>query len=252
MKIIKNPKPKLPKVQMTCDTPIDEKLEHIPAIKQCFSKSNVTLISGGMGSGKTTFVLQMLRGVFKGCYETIYLFMPEQSFESIPERDKKFLRKMLVDEQGESTIYHELNTDNLTELYGTLEQDALDKFNSLIIIDDFGADLKNKKIEHILNRICLKNRHLKSTVWMLTQNYYMMPKKMREICNNVVMFNTNKSQNQKLFDEQFDLKEQQFRQLMRLVPTRHDYLILNLNYKKIYHNWDEISFEDEEEEENKM
>lgn len=246
MKIIQHPKPKLPKVKMTCDEPIDAKLLTIPAISQCFSKSNMTLISGGMGSGKTTFVLQMLRGVLKGCYENIYLFIPEQSFESMSEPDKLFLRKNLVDDDGESTIYHVFDDETLTELYGKLQANAAEKFNSLVIMDDYGAELKNKKIELIINRICLKNRHLKTTLWMLTQNYYMMPKKMREICNNIVMFNTNKSQNQKLFVEQFDLKESQFRELMGLLPTRHDYLLLNLNYKKIFHDWNEISFEDEE------
>lgn len=240
--IIKNPKPKLPKIKMECDGAIDSKLEQIPAIKECFSRNQMTMISGSMGSGKTSFVLQMLRGVLKGCYETIYFFIPEQSFESIPEKDKMFLRKNLVDEEGESTIYHNFDVDSLTELYGKLESNASEKYNSLVLIDDYGAEFKNKKIELILNRICLKNRHLKTTIWMLTQNYYMMPKKMREICNILIMFNTNKSQNQKMFQELFDLKEEQFRELMRLLPTRHDYLILNLNYKKIFHNWDEIRF----------
>jgi hypothetical protein len=240
--IIKNPKPNLPKVKMQCDESIDKKLENIPAIKQCFSRSNVSLISGGMGAGKSTFVLQMMRGVFKGCFETIYLFMPEQSFESMSEQDKRFLRKNLVDEEGESTIYHEFNEDVLSELYSKLEDSSAEKYNSLVIIDDYGAEFKQKRIELILNRICLKNRHLRTSIWFLTQNYYMMPKKMREICNNIVMFNTNKSQNQKLFQEQFDLKDEQFRELMHLLPTRHDYLLLNLNYKKIYHNWDEIRF----------
>ena len=238
--IIENDKPKLPKIKMNCDNPIDQKLEQIPAIKQCFSKSNVTLINAGMGSGKTTLVLQLLKGVFKGCFEDIFLLMPENSFESLNERDKIFLRKNLTDER----IYHEFNEDVLTEIYEKLEENSSEKNNSLIILDDYGADLKKKANEIILNRICLKNRHLRTSILMLTQNYFMLGKKIREVVNNVIMFNCGKSQTKKLFDEQFDLTENQFKELMTLIPTRHDWLLLNLNYKKIYHNWNEIVFDD--------
>lgn len=240
--IIKNPKPKLPKIKMECDNSIDEKLEKIPAVKDCFSRNTNCMISGGTGSGKTTFILQMLRGIVKGCYENIYFFIPEQSFMSIPEKDRLFLEKNLVDDEGESTIYHEFNYDVLKEFYSKLEANSQEKYNSLVIIDDYGSEFKRKPITLLLNRICCKNRHLKTTIWMLTQNFYMMPKQIREIINVLIMFNTNKSQNQKMFNELFDLKEEQFRELMHLLPTRHDYLILNLNYKRIYHNWDEIRF----------
>lgn len=241
--IIELDKPNLPKVKMQCDNAIDPKLEEIPAIKQCFSKSNVTMISGGMGSGKTTLTMQMIKGIFKGCYETIILIMPENSFDSLNEKDKRYLQKHLVNDDGETTIYHEFDEEILSNIYSMLEDNSTNKYNTLIIIDDYGAEFKRKPIELMLNRICLKNRHLRASILMLTQNYYMMPKKIREICNNIIMFNTNKSQNQKLFQEQFDINENEFKELMKLVPTRHDYLLLNLNYKKIYHNWNEIVFD---------
>lgn len=239
MKIIELDKPKLPRVKMTCDEPIDAKLETTPAIKQCWSKASVTLISAGMGAGKTSLVLQLVKGIFKNCFEDIFLMMPENSYASIDEKSNVF-RKL-----PQENIYHEFNEDTLSEIYEKLQENASNKNNSLIIIDDFGADMKQKKNEVLLNRICLKNRHLRTSVMMLTQNYYMLGKKIREIINNVVIFNSGKSQMKKFFDEQFHLKESQFDELMKLIPTRHDYLVLNLNYKKIYHNWNEITFDDE-------
>ena len=241
MRIIQLPKPRLPKVRMECDTVIDPKLETVPAIKMCWSKSSTTLITGGCGSGKTTLVLQLLKGIFKQCFEDIFVIMPENSFASISERDNVFKQKLPAE-----NIYHEFNEDVLEEIYEKLEENARDKNNSLLILDDYGHLMKDKAMEKILNKICLKNRHLRTSVWMLTQNYYMCGKKLREIMNNVVMFNTCKSQNRKLFEEQFDLKESQFRELMTLCPTTHDYLLLNLKYKKIYHNFNEVSFDDEE------
>jgi hypothetical protein len=237
--IIENAKPKLPRVSFECDRVIDSKLEEIPAIKQCFSKSSTTLASGGCGSGKTTFVIQMIRGVFKNCFEEIILIIPENSFDSFSEKDKLYFRKYLPEEN----IIHEFDTEVLNEVYSKLEENSSNKNNTLVIIDDWADRLKDKAIEKILSKIFLKNRHLRTSVMILTQNYFMIPKKIREISNNLIMFNTNKSQNEKMFEEQFDLKHKQFDELMELLPTTHDYLLLNLKYKKIYHNWNEIVFD---------
>lgn len=237
MKIIELEKPKLPRVKMTCDEAIDAKLERIPAIKQCWSKSSVTLVSAAMGAGKTSLVLQLVKGIFSGCFADIFVMMPENSYNSIDPRHNVFSKL------PPENIYHEFNEDVLAEIYCKLEENAGNKDHSLVIIDDFGADMKQKRNEQILNRICLKNRHLRTSVMMLTQNYYMLGKKIREIVNNIVIFNSGKSQMKKFFDEQFHLKESQFDELMGLIPTRHDYLVINLNYKKIYHNWNLIEFD---------
>jgi len=145
----------------------------------------------------------------------------------------------------EENIIHEFDTQVLNEVYEKLEENSSNKNNTLVIIDDWADRLKDKAIEKILSKIFLKNRHLRTSVMILTQNYFMVPKKIREISNNLVMFNTNKSQNEKMFEEQFDLKHKQFNELMELLPTTHDYLLLNLKYKKIYHNWNEIVFDKE-------
>lgn len=238
MKIIELKKPNLPKVKMVCDESIDKKLEEIPAIKTCFSKSHTTLISGGCGSGKTTTLIQLIKGLLKGCYEDIFLIMPENSYGSIDEKDNIF--KKYLDEEN---IYHEYNEEILEEIYEKLEDNSSNGYHSLVIIDDWGHLLKDRGTEKILEKMILKNRHLRTSMFILTQQYYMLGKKLREIMTNVIMFNTNKSQNKKFFEEQFNMPENNFNELMTLLPNIHSYLILNLKYKKIYHNWNEIIFD---------
>lgn len=239
MRIIKCSKPEFPSVKMVCDKVISPKLQEHEAVDCCFARSSTTIVSGGTGSGKTSFVIQMLKTVFKKVFEEIILIMPRNSFESIDPKHNPFLK---IDPEN---IYHEFNTDTLSEVYAKIEDNASNGYHTLLIIDDYGADIKQKPIEYILNTIFLKQRHLKTSTLLLVQNYYMVPKKMREIVTNLVMFNTNKSQNEKVFRELFDLKQDQFNELIRMLPTAHDYLIANLKYKRIFVDFNEVKFDDE-------
>lgn len=239
MKIIEHTAPNLPKVKMMCDTVIDERLVEHEAINCCFARSSTTVIAGGMGSGKSTWIIQMLKSVFRKCFHSIYLIMPEASFRSINEKDNPFLK---LDPEN---VYHEFNADILSEIYTKVEDDAAEGYFSLLIVDDYGASIKQKDIEHVLQLMFLKQRHLRLSTFVLVQNFYMVPKKLREVTGNLVMFNTSKSQNFKIFKELFDLKEEQFRQLLHLIPTAHDYVLLNLKYKRMFVDWNEVSFDDE-------
>ena len=238
MKIIECSKPKFPTVKMVCDNIIDKRLTEHPAIECCFARSSTTIVSGGTGSGKSTWVVQMMKTVFRKVFEEIILIMPQNSFNSIDPKHNPFIH---IDPEN---VYHEFNADVLSEVYAKIEENASEGYHTLLVIDDYGADLKIKANEYILNTIFLKQRHLRTTTLLLVQNFYMVPKKMREIATSLVMFNTNKSQNMKVFRELFDLKEQQFNELLRMLPTAHDYLIANLKYKRVFIDYNEVKFED--------
>jgi len=66
----------------------------------------------------------------------------------------------------------------------------------------------------------------------------------REITNNAILFNTNKSMNEKFFNEMVNIKKDDFYKLMKLLSSTHDYILVSLKHKKLYHNWNEIIFDD--------
>jgi hypothetical protein len=241
MEILKETnKPKMPKIKMNCDGAIDEKLEEQgEAVKVCFSRPNFTIFSGGMGSGKTTFLLSMLKGPLKKTHHEVFVVIPEISLHSISPRDNVF-EKYLDDEH----MFHELTPAVLETIYDKMTALANENCYSMLIIDDFGPLLKQKQITMWLEKFAAKMRHLKcGQLWILCQNYYQMPKKLREMNTNIIMFNTNKSQNLKMFKEQFSLSEDKFERLLKHCPTTHDWCILNNKYKRIFdNNWDEIVF----------
>jgi len=239
MQVIPLDKPKLKPVKMNVDDIIDPKLAEYPAIKQCFGTSNTTLISGGTGSGKTTWLIQMLKTIFKGVYHDIFVIMPENSMKSIADKDNVF-KKNIVPEN----MYHTYDVDTLSEICDKIEENASEGYYTLLLIDDFGNQLKNKAEAKILQSMFLKNRHLRLTAFILVQNFYMMPKGIREITNNAILFNTNKSMNEKFFNEMMDIKKDDFYKMTRMLPTTHDYVLVSLKHKKMYINWDEIRFKD--------
>jgi uridine kinase len=229
MKIEEHDKPKMGRVRMMCDNPIDNRLLDCKMTEVCFSRPHSTLLAGGQGSGKTSFIIKALRGFLKKTHHEIIVFIPEPSLHSINEEDNVFLKNV-----ADENIFHEYTPDNLEIAYMKMKSNARDGLYTILIIDDFGDQLREKRQERILNKIIISQRHLRASIFILTQNYYQLAKKTRENMTNIINWNTSKSINEKLFREQFAVKKEQFDELMKLTPTIHDYLILNLRQKRIF------------------
>lgn len=242
MKIIKHDKPKLGSVHMNCDNPIDSKLEDSgEAVKCCFSRPNFTLLCGSMGSGKTSWVISMMKGALKKTHHDIIVVIPEISLHSISEKDNIFSKHV-----PEGNLYHEYTEEVLDDIYAKVMVNASEDRYTMLLIDDFGPQMKDKACERVLQKLVVKMRHLKlGQIWVLCQNYFQMPKKLRELATNIVLWNSNKSQNKKFFDEQLQMKEQNFDDLLKCMPTIHNWCLVNLKYKRIFtDNWDEVKFEE--------
>lgn len=223
-------KPKLKKVEMACDTIIANKLTKFPVIDQCFSRTNFTIVTGLMGQGKTTLAVQMINSLYGHVFGDIYVVMPEDSIASIPDKSN-FTKHLDPDEH----LYHEYNEDTLNAIYEKLKSNSADGNYSLLLLDDFGNDYKNKACEKLLNRIIIRMRHLRCCVMILAQNIYQLPKKMREVASNLVTYNLGKAQMEKIFREFMNMKEAEFLEVMRLYKDPHDYLLLNIRKQKLYY-----------------
>lgn len=241
MKIKQLEKPKMSKVKMACDVPIDPKLENYEAVKTCWSRYSFTIVAGLMGQGKTSTTISLIKNVFKGCFHDIFVVIPEISLHSISEKDNIFVKNC-----DEEHMYHSYDAETLETIYDKLTENASENYSSLLVVDDFASDFKtNKQAEKILNRIIIKMRHLRCSIVLLGQNIYQMPKKWREVATNLICFNLGKSQMEKVFNEFYQYTPQQFQQVMTLYKSPHDYLLLNLKYKRLFYNFDEVTFEEE-------
>jgi hypothetical protein len=245
MKVIKLDEPKMKPPKMHCDVVIDKKMLEYPAVECAFSQPNFTIIAGKMGQGKTSLAINLIRKPFHGCFHHLYTIIPEISLQSINPKDNIFIK------EGEGMhLYNNYDVDTLEEIYESLLENSKHDEYSIVVVDDYGSVFKRAKQEAIvLNKIITKMRHLKCMVVLLAQNIYQLPKSWREVCTNLVTYNLGKSQMKKIFAEFFDYSEDQFQQIMKLFKNPHDWLLLNLKYKRLFKGLgEEVTFEEEEEE----
>jgi DNA replication protein DnaC len=244
MKILKLETPKMGNVNMKCDSVIDPKLEKYDAVRCAFSQCNFTIIAGKTGQGKTSLLINLMRNPLHRCYHNIYVIIPEISLHSIAPKDNIFVNNI-----PEECMYHDYNEAVLEDIYEKLNEHANNDEFSLLVIDDMGSLFrKQKEAEVVLNRMITKNRHLKTTIMLLAQNIYQLPKKWREGAHNLITYNLGKSQMGKIFNEFYDYSDKQYQQIMKLYKNPHDWLILNLKHQRLFFKFDaEVIFEEPEE-----
>ena len=233
-------KPNLKKVKMNVDSVIDDKLLKYPMIADLFSHTNFSIVCGKMGQGKTTLITNLVKTVFKRCFEHIILFMPAGSRRSI-ENDI-YGKNIPADD-----IYDTLSDDTLDEAISKIEENAENEENTLIIIDDFQAALKMPEIQARLQKIVTRMRHMRTTIFILQQNFQKLPKFLRELVTNVITFNIGKSQLNKLFEETVQLDADKFQALVDLAfKEKNDWIAINVNgSRNVYRGFDRIVFDDE-------
>ena len=218
-------KPDLGHIEMNCDNVINPKLLKYPMIKEAFSTTSFNVICGRMGSGKTSLLTSLIKSkdVFKKCFETIYVFMPYNSRSSI---QNDIYGKNLPPEQ----LFETLTLENITQVYEEIQEHSKEKYNSLIVIDDFQVALKDPEILKVLCKIVTKMRHLRTTIFLLQQNFQALAKPLRELVSNLILFNLGKSQNEKVFEEAIQLHKDKYQQIIDMAfKDPHDWILINLN-----------------------
>lgn len=232
-------KPDLEPTKMTCDNVINQRLCKYPMIQEAFSTTSFNVIAGKMGQGKTSLLTSLVKKVFKKCFESIYVFMPSNSRESI---ENDIYGKNLPPEQ----LFDTLNLEGISHVYSEIQDNSKEKYNSLIIIDDFQVALKDPEIIKVLQKIITKMRHLRTTIFLLQQNFQALVKPLRELVSNLIIFNLGKSQLEKIFEEIIQFDKEKYQQIIDMCfKDPHDWILINLHKSRsIYKMFDLLVIDD--------
>ena len=89
-------------------------------------------------------------------------------------------------------------------------------------------------------------RHLRTTIFLLQQNFQALAKPLRELTSNLIVFNLGKSQLEKIFDEVIQLDKDKYQAIIDIsFKDPHDWILINLHKSRsIYRMFDLLVIED--------
>ena len=241
IKIKKNKKLNLNIPEFTCDhNPIGEHLNKYDMLSH-LNSYNFSAFIGKPGSGKTSLLISFLSGkkhnkIFRKCFNNVLLVMPTASIES--------MKNNIFKKHHEDKMYNELNYTTINDIYNKLNSYSSEKENTLLIMDDVGASLKDNSIQKILKTIIYNRRHLKVSIIMLCQSYLSIVKEIRKLISNIFMFKPSKTEMINFMEELFECKKEAALDLLSLYQNKHDYLMLNVDSQRIFLNFDEVIIEE--------
>ena len=232
IEIKENPKPKLKVCEMLCDVRLHPKLDEYD-LTSFLNSHSTTLFIGRPKSGKTSLLYSFFksREIFKGTFDKVFLFQPEQSRASMKDK--------LFDSLPEEQKFEELNIDNLESMEAQLSE-----YNNVAIFDDMTAYLKDSSIRKKLKELVFNRRHKHLTIIFLVQTYLSVEKDIRKLFSNIFIFKTSKSELEQIFDELVELPKDYILPIMRLVYDKpHQYLFINTDSQRMFKGFDEILIE---------
>lgn len=166
---------------------------------------------GRAGSGKSSLVISLLTQstppLYKGVYDCVYLFIPLNSFMSMSGTDNPF--------KNHKRVFHDL--DEFGEVEKEIEANGKQGKNSLVIMDDMAASMRDISIQKTLVR-CLCNRHhLHMCFWCVVQSYIQLPLTIRKNINHFVIFRPNNKREIMSITEEVNIDKRDFEEYLRYI-----------------------------------
>lgn len=243
MRLLKHVPPKLRLPEFEVDEPLSKYLDDDPLLKNMNKSFNCGLIGMG-GSGKTSLVVGLINTPkkLKKVFHKIYLFMPASSQAS--------MKRNIFDELPDDQKFEGVDFDNLSSIYNTLLDNTEDKKKSLLIFDDVQSYLKNKETEKALTHIINNRRHLRTSIFILAQNYLKIPSDIRKVFTDIFCFNISKKEWDKIYDDSLTMNKNDFAIILKTynrINNKHPKSFIYFHYEteKTFINWNEIIDDDD-------
>jgi hypothetical protein len=202
------------------------------------------VMAGAPGSGKSSLALGLLltKGdsrVYRKVFHNVFVFMPLHSMHS--------LKKNTFENHDPTKTFHDIDMQSLEKVYAMVQGFAAEEKNSLIVIDDMTADLKNHDNLKFLMMLINNRRHLRLSLWFLVQSYISIPLSLRKVVSHLVMFKpSNKKEYLSLFEELLHLPRHVADAITQYVfKTKHDFLVVDIANGSLYRNFNKLSFLEE-------
>lgn len=220
---------KLRPPEFVCDKPIHKQIEPPLPCGHFFM-----LILGSAGSGKTSMLVNLLtsKQAYRKVFHAVHVIMPSHSVASL----KKNIFK------DHPRMHDDLTPVTLDKIIERIKEDAEEEHNSLLVMDDVTASLKNKEIQKMLKQLIFNRRHLRTSIIVLAQTYSALPLPVRKTVSHFVAYSPrNKKEFASIFEELIFLDKDTAARLQRFVFDRpYAFLYGDVNTHSLFKNFDRI------------
>ena len=143
LEIKHNKEIKLDIPSFVCDSGLCENLEKHDLLKH-LNAYTFDVLCGKPGSGKTSLMIGMITGkkdkqIYRKVFNNVLVVMPRTSIQS--------MKKNVFKKHSEEKIFEELDLPTIETIYSKLVEASNEDENTLLILDDVGASLKNNDIQ---------------------------------------------------------------------------------------------------------
>lgn len=222
---------------------VDAEFEGVP--EPCENKSFFTAFLGPPRSGKSSLSTALLvttspRKIYSGVFDNVFIIVPQASFNSM--KDNPF-RSLSPDK-----IKHEFTPEVLQDIVSRCEFYSKQKKNTLIIIDDYMSELKNVLLRKSLERLIANRRHLRCSIFVISQTYRAIPLSTRKMLSSVYLFRQNNLKEiESIRDELVPRDKNEFQALYNHVfpPSSdpHNFMLLKVETGEIYNKFRKMTIQ---------
>lgn len=197
-------------------------------------------IIGSAGSGKTSLLINLLtsRQAYCKAFERVHVIIPSHSVSSLKSNIFK----------NHDRMYEDLDFLTLEKIVERAKDDAEDGLNSLLVIDDMTAALKDQEIQRVFRDAIYNRRHYHLSIILLVQSYNAIPLGIRKTLSHFAMFKPrNKKEYTAIFEELIFLEKDTADRLMRYVfdcGEKYTFLFADVASGKLHKNFDLLNIED--------
>jgi adenosyl cobinamide kinase/adenosyl cobinamide phosphate guanylyltransferase len=213
---------------------IDNKLDVPPPFPD---RCSVIFVSGGMGTGKSTFIANLFKAtgknrIYRKVFESVMYATPKEVFDS--EEDHAF--------KNHPKVYHDLTQDTFNKISEQAIATKNDDGNSCLVIDDFSEQLKNKQTEYNLRKLINKHRHLKLNIIISALNQKALAKTLRALIDVVILFKPKSMVETENFSQEvFGLTKDEAKALFDFVfDAPYNFLMYNARTHTFYKNFNRL------------
>jgi hypothetical protein len=218
--------------------PTKQSIDNILDVPAPFpNKCSVIFVSGGMGTGKSTFISNLFKAtgknrIYRKVFENVMYATPEEVFNS--EEDHIF--------KGHRSVFHDLSQDTFNKIVeqsiATKEADG----NSCLVIDDFSEQLRLKQTEYSLRKLINKHRHMKLNIIISALNQKALAKSLRSLIDIVVLFKPKSMVELENFSQEvFGLTKEEAKALFDFVFDKpYNFLMYNARTNTFYKNFNRL------------